>query len=111
MALRVYNTLTREMEEFIPIHGKKVNMYVCGPTVYDHCHLGHARSYISFDVIRRYLCYRGYDVNYISNVTDVDDKILDRARETGQDPFELSARFTRSFIEDMESLNVKAPDR
>lgn len=111
MALRVYNTLTREMEEFIPIHGKKVNMYVCGPTVYDHCHLGHARSYISFDVIRRYLCYQGYDVNYISNVTDVDDKILDRARETGQDPFELSARFTRSFIEDMESLNVKAPDR
>ena len=110
MALRVYNTLTREMEEFVPLHGKKVNMYVCGPTVYDHCHLGHARSYISFDVIRRYLSYRGYDVRYISNITDVDDKIIDRARETAQDPFELSARFTRSFIEDMASLGVKPPD-
>ncbi|WP_292463060.1 cysteine--tRNA ligase [Methanolobus sp.] len=110
MALRVYNTLTREMEEFVPLHGKKVNMYVCGPTVYDHCHLGHARSYISFDVIRRYLSYRGYDVRYISNVTDVDDKIINRAKETGEDPFYLSARFTRSFIEDMTSLGVKKPD-
>jgi cysteinyl-tRNA synthetase len=110
MALRVYNTLTREMEEFIPIHGKKVNMYVCGPTVYDHCHLGHARSYISFDIIRRYLLYCGYDVHYISNVTDVDDKIINRAKETGEDPFDLSARFTRSFIEDMASLGVKMPD-
>ncbi|AFV24246.1 cysteinyl-tRNA synthetase [Methanolobus psychrophilus R15] len=110
MALRVYNTLTREMEEFVPLHGKKVNMYVCGPTVYDHCHLGHARSYISFDVMRRYLSYRGYDVRYISNVTDVDDKIINRAKETGEDPFDLSARFTRSFIEDMTSLRVKKPD-
>jgi cysteinyl-tRNA synthetase len=110
MVLRVYNTLSREMEEFVPFHDKKVNMYVCGPTVYDHCHLGHARSYISFDVIRRYLCYSGYDVRYISNVTDVDDKIIDRARETSQDPFELSARFTKSFIEDMANLGVKPPD-
>jgi len=110
MVLRIYNTLTRQMEDFIPLHENKVNMYVCGPTVYDHCHLGHARSYISFDVIRRYLAYRGYDVNYISNITDVDDKIIERAGESGEDPFELSSRFTQSFVEDMDRLNVKQPD-
>ncbi|WP_342306202.1 cysteine--tRNA ligase [Methanolobus sp. ZRKC5] len=110
MTLNVYNTLTRSIEEFIPFHGKKVNMYVCGPTVYDHCHLGHARSYVSFDVIRKYLIYRGYDVNYISNITDVDDKVINRARETGEDPFVLSRKFTESFIEDMETLSVLAPD-
>jgi cysteinyl-tRNA synthetase len=98
------------MEEFVPLQGKKVNMYVCGPTVYDHCHLGHARSYVSFDVIRRYLIYRGYDVNYISNITDVDDKVIYRAKETGEDPFALSAKFTGSFIEDMDTLSVLPPD-
>ncbi|WP_340819492.1 cysteine--tRNA ligase [Methanolobus sp. WCC4] len=110
MALKIYNTLTRELKDFIPFHGKKVNMYVCGPTVYDHCHLGHARSYVSFDVIRRYLSYRGYDVNYISNITDVDDKVINRARESGEDPLELSRKFTDSFIEDMETLAVLSPD-
>ncbi len=85
-------------------------MYVCGPTVYDHCHLGHARSYVSFDVIRKYLIYRGYIVNYISNITDVDDKLINRARETGEDAFALSRKFTESFIEDMETLSVLAPD-
>ena len=110
MTLKVYNTLTRELEEFIPLHGKKVNMYVCGPTVYDHCHLGHARSYVSFDVIRKYLIYRGYDINYISNITDVDDKVINRARETGEDAFALSKKFTESFIEDMETLLVLTPD-
>ncbi|WP_407354906.1 cysteine--tRNA ligase [Methanolobus sp. WCC5] len=110
MVLKVYNTLTREMEEFVPLQGKKVNMYVCGPTVYDHCHLGHARSYVSFDVIRRYLIYRGYDVNYISNITDIDDKVIYRAKETGEDPFALSAKFTGSFIEDMDTLSVLPPD-
>ncbi|WP_207205224.1 cysteine--tRNA ligase [Methanolobus psychrotolerans] len=110
MVLRVYNTLTREMENFIPFCGKKVNMYICGPTVYDHCHLGHARSYVSFDVIRRYLIYRGYDVNYISNITDIDDKVIDRAKEKGEDLFALSRKFTESFIEDMKALRVLAPD-
>ncbi|MBN2110726.1 MAG: cysteine--tRNA ligase [Methanosarcinaceae archaeon] len=110
MVLRVYNTLTRQIEDFVPLNDKKVNMYVCGPTVYDHCHLGHARSYISFDMIRRYLVYRGYDVRYVSNITDVDDKIIARAKETGRDPFELSSRFTLSFIEDMDALNVLRPD-
>ncbi len=110
MTLKVYNTLTRETEEFIPLQGKTVNMYVCGPTVYDHCHLGHARSYISFDVIRSYLVYRGYDVNYISNITDVDDKVIERAKELEEDPFVLSAKFTESFKNDMKLLGVKAPD-
>jgi cysteinyl-tRNA synthetase len=110
VALKIYNTLTRELEDFVPIRGKKVNMYVCGPTVYDHCHLGHARSYVSFDVIRRYLIYREYDVNYTSNITDVDDKVINRAKETGEDPFILSRKFTESFIEDMETLAVLPPD-
>ena len=108
--LRVYNTLTRETEDFVPLSGKKVNMYVCGPTVYDHCHLGHARSYVSFDVIRRYLIYRGYDVNYVSNITDVDDKVINRAKESGEDAFELSRKFTESFEEDMQALGVMEPD-
>lgn len=108
--LRVYNTLTRENEDFVPLNGKIVNMYVCGPTVYDHCHLGHARSYVSFDVIRRYLIYRGYDVNYVSNITDVDDKVIDRAKESGEDAFELSRKFTASFEEDMKALGVMEPD-
>jgi len=110
VVLRVYNTLTRENEDFVPLNGKIVNMYVCGPTVYDHCHLGHARSYVSFDVIRRYLIYRRYDVNYVSNITDVDDKVIDRAKESGEDAFELSRKFTASFEEDMKALGVMEPD-
>jgi cysteinyl-tRNA synthetase len=110
VVLRVYNTLTRENEDFLPLNGKIVNMYVCGPTVYDHCHLGHARSYVSFDVIRRYLIYRRYDVNYVSNITDVDDKVIDRAKESGEDAFELSRKFTASFEEDMKALGVMEPD-
>ncbi|WMW24062.1 cysteine--tRNA ligase [Methanolobus sediminis] len=110
MVLRVYNTLTREVEDFVPLNNNKVNMYVCGPTVYDHCHLGHARSYVSFDVIRRYLIYRGYDVNYVSNITDVDDKVINRAKESGEDAFELSRKFTASFEEDMQALGVMEPD-
>jgi cysteinyl-tRNA synthetase len=110
VVLRVYNTLTRETEDFVPLQDRKVNMYVCGPTVYDHCHLGHARSYVSFDVIRRYLVFRGYDVNYVSNITDVDDKVIDRAKESDEDTFELSRKFTESFEEDMQTLEVMEPD-
>jgi cysteinyl-tRNA synthetase len=110
MALKVYNTLTGEVEEFVPINGKKVNMYVCGPTVYDDSHLGHARSYVSFDVIRRYLIYSGYDVNYIQNITDVDDKVIKRAKWKGVDPFELSRKFADSFFDDMDALGVKVAD-
>jgi len=108
MTLKVYNTLSREKEEFQPVGGKRrVGMYVCGPTVYDHCHVGHARSYIAFDVIRRYLEYKGYAVTYIQNFTDVDDKIIARAKELGIHPLELSKKYIKSYFDDMKELNVK----
>ncbi len=111
MAIRVYNTLTREKEEFRPIREGEVRMYVCGPTVYDYTHLGHARTYIAFDVIRRYLEHRGYTVLMVMNFTDIDDKIIRRARETGgEDPKELAERFLRYFLEDMSALKVKPAD-
>ncbi len=108
MVLKVQNTLTREKEVFEPLGGdRKVGMYVCGPTVYDHCHIGHARSYVAFDVIRRYLEFKGYLVNYVQNFTDVDDKIINRARELGVPPLDLSKNFTESYFEDMARLNVR----
>lgn len=110
MPLRVYNTMTGEMEPLRPIHGNRVGIYVCGPTVYDHSHLGHARTYLAYDVIVRYLRYRGYDVKYIVNITNIDDKIINRARETGEDPLELADRFERVFHEDMEALGVSKAD-
>ena len=83
MALRLYNTLTSRVEDFVPLNDKIVKIYVCGPTVYDYCHMGHARAYVVFDTLRRYLLYRGYHVTYVQNFTDVDDKILRRAGEKG----------------------------
>jgi len=83
MTLRVYNTLSGKKEDFKPIQEGKVGMYVCGPTVYDSCHIGHARSVVVFDVIYRYLKEKGYDVTYIRNFTDIDDKIINRANELG----------------------------
>lgn len=105
--LKIYNTLTRKKEEFVPLNGNKVGMYVCGPTVYDYSHIGHARSYVAFDVIRRYLEYKGYSVIYIQNITDVDDKIINRANELGEAPLSLSRRFTEAYFEDMDKLNVR----
>ena len=105
--LLVYNTLSRSKEEFRPLEGKKVNMFVCGQTVYDDAHLGHAKNYINFDVVSRWLRHSGYDVNYIQNITDVDDKIIKRAQEEGTDPIELARRFETRFMEDMESIGVK----
>lgn len=105
--LKIYNTLTRKKEEFVPLNGIKVGMYVCGPTVYDYSHIGHARSYVAFDVIRRYLEYKGYSVIYIQNITDVDDKIINRANELGEEPLSLSRRFTKAYFEDMDKLNVR----
>ena len=110
MAIRVYNTLTKQKEEFRPIREGEVRMYVCGPTVYDYTHLGHARTYIAFDVIRRYLEHRGYTVLMVMNFTDIDDKIIRRANETGEDPKELAERFLRYFLEDMKALKVKPAD-
>ena len=99
--------MTRSLREFIPITEKTVNMYVCGPTVYNYIHIGNARSVVSFDTIRRYFEYRGYQVNYISNFTDVDDKIIKGAREAGMDTKSFSDKFIAAFLEDVQKLGVK----
>ena len=105
--IQVYNTLTRQKEEFKPLEPGKVKMYVCGPTVYNYIHIGNARSTVAFDTIRRYFEYRGYDVNYVSNFTDVDDKIIKAANETGMTPEEVSKKYIEAFYEDTAALNVK----
>jgi cysteinyl-tRNA synthetase len=107
MRLNVYNTMTNRKEEFIPLEGDKVKMYVCGPTVYDKSHIGHARCYVAFDVIRRYLEYSGYEVIFVENFTDVDDKIIKKSIETGEDPFEIAERHIIEYFRDMDALNVK----
>jgi len=107
MPLQLYTTLTRRKEAFEPIDPSNVRMYVCGPTVYDFCHIGHARSYVAFDTIRRYLEYKGYTVIYLQNFTDIDDKILKRAKETGQDPRQVSQFFIDAYFEDMDRLGVR----
>jgi cysteinyl-tRNA synthetase len=104
--LRVYNTLTRKKEEFEPIEPGKVRMYVCGPTVWEKAHVGHAMSALVFDVIRRYLQYRGYDVRFVLNFTDVDDKIIQRANQLGVDPMELAEGYIRDFEQHLEDLNI-----
>jgi cysteinyl-tRNA synthetase len=111
MTLNVYNTLTRQKEEFKPIQEGKVGMYVCGMTVYDFCHMGHARVMVSFDVIVRYLRHIGYDVNYIRNITDIDDKIINRAAENNE-PFNvLVDRMVDAMNEDFAKLNVLTPNQ
>ncbi|HEY9846523.1 MAG TPA: cysteine--tRNA ligase, partial [Candidatus Caenarcaniphilales bacterium] len=110
MALTLYNTLTRRKEPFEPLEPGKVQMYCCGVTVYDYCHLGHARSYIVWDTVRRYLQWRGYDVRYVQNFTDIDDKILDRARQEHSTMQEVAERFTQAYFEDMERLNILKAD-
>jgi len=109
MPLRVYNTLTGKKEEFIPLRPGKVSMYVCGVTVYDHCHIGHARANVVFDVIYRYLCHIGLDVTYVRNYTDVDDKIINRANREGVDFRAITERFIAEFDRDMTSLGVRTP--
>jgi cysteinyl-tRNA synthetase len=109
MGLRIYNTLTRKKEDFEPIEPGKVKMYVCGVTVYDMCHIGHARSIVLFDVIYRYLMNQGYEVTYVRNFTDVDDKIINRANELGENWKSLAERFIQEFYRDMDALGVKRP--
>ncbi len=109
MSLRVYNTLSGKKEEFQPLVPGKVGMYVCGVTVYDYCHIGHARANIVFDIIFRYLQFAGYETTYVRNYTDVDDKIINRANERGIDSKELAEEFIRAFDEDMDSLGLAKP--
>ena len=106
MSLRVYNTLTRKKSEFQTIEKGKVRMYVCGPTVYDSAHVGHAMSALVFDIVRRYLIFKGYDVQYVMNFTDVDDKIIDRAKRLGVDPFELAETYIDEFKSNLKDLNI-----
>lgn len=103
--ISLYNTLTRKKETFVPIEEGKVKMYVCGPTVYNYIHIGNARPAISFDVVRRYLEYKGYEVNYVSNFTDVDDKLIRAANELGQTVPEVADRFIEAYFEDTSALN------
>ena len=110
MPLVLYNTLTRHKEPFEPIEAGKVQMYCCGVTVYDYCHLGHARSYIVWDTVRRYLQWRGYDVFYVQNFTDIDDKILNRARAEKSSMQAVAERFTQAYFEDMDRLNILEAD-
>ncbi len=109
MSLRIYNTQTGSKEEFVPLVPGKVGMYVCGVTVYDHCHIGHARANVVFDVIYRYLRYAGYDVTYVRNYTDIDDKIINRANREGVTYDVISERFIREFDRDMEALRLELP--
>ncbi len=108
--LRIYNSLTRQKEEFKPLEEGKVNMYVCGPTVYSDAHVGHAMSAMVFDMVHRYLEYRDYSVKYASNFTDVDDKIINRANESNQDPTELAAHYAEKYLDHLRDLNVLPAD-
>lgn len=105
--MRIYNTLNQKKEEFIPLEEGKIRMYVCGPTVYNYIHIGNARPAIVFDTFRRYMEFRGYEVNYITNFTDVDDKIIKKAIEEGVSATEISERYIKEFRTDMEALNVR----
>lgn len=120
MSLKVYNYLTRSLTEFVPLHEGLVTMYVCGPTVYNHAHIGHAKAYVSFDIVVRYLRFLGYKVRYVQNITDVghltddadagEDKILKRARLDRVEPMEVVETYMRSYYEDMDALNVTRPN-
>ena len=105
--MKIYNTLTGNKEEFIPLEKGIIRIYVCGPTVYDYCHIGHARSVISFDVIRRYYEWVGNRVIYVQNFTDIDDKMINRANQEGITIFELADRFIKQYFQDFNALNVK----
>jgi cysteinyl-tRNA synthetase len=104
--MKIQNTMTGNKENFQPIHNNRINLFVCGPTVYDDSHIGHARTYIAFDVVARYLKYKGFSVFYLQNITDVDDKIIQRAAETGVSPRSLARKFEQRYLEDMRALGI-----
>lgn len=110
MSVQLYNTLTRKKEPLETVHPGKVNMYVCGPTVYNYIHIGNARVFVFFDVVRRYLQYKGYDVKYVQNFTDVDDKLIRTANEEGTTVPEVADRYIRAYFEDMDALGVRRAD-
>jgi cysteinyl-tRNA synthetase len=110
MAVQIYNTLSRRKEPFIPLNPPRVHIYNCGPTVYDHFHIGNARNFVVMDMVRRYLEYRGYEVCFVQNLTDIDDKIIDRAREENTTTGEVTARFIQCYLEDAAKLRIREAD-
>src|SRR4249920_932350 len=108
--LRIHNSLTRQKQDFRPIEAGKVRMYVCGMTVYDYCHIGHARVMVVFDAIHRWLRASAYDITYVRNITDIDDRIIKRAAENGESIQSLTSRFIRFMDEDAQALRVEKPD-
>jgi Cysteinyl-tRNA synthetase len=108
--LKIHNTLTRQKEVFVPINEGHVNLYVCGMTVYDFCHIGHARVMVVFDMVSRYLRYLGYQVKYVRNITDIDDKIIARSIENNENYSQLTKRFIDEMHKDETALNVRHPD-
>ena len=106
MGIQVYSTLTRKKEAFETLEPNKVRLYVCGPTVYDKAHVGHAMSALVFDIIRRYLEYRGYSVKHVMNYTDVDDKIINRANKLACDPFDLAETYIQQYAQHLKDLNI-----
>src|SRR5512146_956336 len=113
MGLKLFNTLTRSVQEFVPLDpaGRTVGMYCCGPTVYDFAHIGNWRTFIFGDLVRRYLEFKGFDVQHVMNITDVDDKILKRVRESRISLHEFTAKFESAFFEDLKTLNCLTPHR
>ncbi|MEK7138668.1 MAG: cysteine--tRNA ligase [Patescibacteria group bacterium] len=109
--IKITNTISGKKEELIPRHNKTIQMFVCGPTVYDYIHIGNARTFVFFDVVAKYLRYRGYDVDYIQNITDIEDKIMQRAKEAGRDPLDWAKEYENKFLEDMKNLGVTAVSR
>ncbi len=110
MAIKFYNTLSKKIEEFIPLETGKVKIYMCGPTVYDYFHIGNARSFVMIDIIRRYFIYKGYDVKFVMNLTDIDDKIINKAISEGVSAAEIARKYSQAFFEDIEKLKIKPAD-
>ncbi|NLM51089.1 MAG: class I tRNA ligase family protein, partial [Clostridiaceae bacterium] len=105
--MKIFNTLTRKKEEFVPLKEGEVNIYSCGPTVYNLFHIGNARPFIIFDTLRRYFEYRGYKVNFVQNFTDIDDKLINRAREEGTTVSEIAKKYIEEYFIDAKGLNIK----
>src|SRR3990167_1114191 len=108
--IKILNTISGKKEEFAPMDDKKVRMFVCGLTVYDYIHIGNARTFVFFDVVAKYLRYRGYNVNYIQNITDIDNKIIERAQKENADPLEYAKKYSELFKQDMQALGVTSPE-
>src|SRR3989344_7850361 len=108
--LQIYNTLTRQKESFVPRTERQIQMFVCGPTVYDYIHIGNARTFVFFDVVAKYLRQRGFTVHYIQNITDIDDRIIERSQTEGKDPLAFANEYAEIFRTDMTQLGVDSPE-